>query len=375
MIQLQKRRLYVLYSGSLLTYFLIIFFIFLFLIQAKGCMQAAYNALVMCAQSVIPSLFPFFVLSGLLMQTGFVQVAGALLSPLVQPLFRISGRGALVFLIGIISGYPTGAKMTADLYKESLIDRSEGRKLLPFCNNSGPLFIIGAVGSGMFGNVQIGIFLYLIHLLAALLVGLCFRFCGTAEKRSPLSVRTAIGRELRGYYGTENKHTVSECVANAVQTTLLICGFIIFFAAMTECFRPMLELIPSESARLLIGGALEITSGIHRVCTSGLLLSQKLIFISGLLGFGGICVHLQVFGVLSGTKLGMKNYLFGKLIHALFSAVLCAIMLRLIPFGLVTVWKQNAAEIKYFIPPWQMVLLGAVLFVFFIKKAAIFRKK
>lgn len=331
MISLQKKRLYARYAKSFVTYAFLLLFLCLFLLQAQSCMPAVQNALSMCVRSVIPSLFPFFVFADLLTQTGFVRAAGALLQPLVRPLFRISGRGALVFLIGILSGYPTGAKMTADLYREGFIDRAEGRKLLPFCNNSGPLFIIGAVGSGMFASVKIGIFLYLVHLLAALLVGLCFRFVGEKRETDALSLRTAVGSELRGYYRTRKPLSVADSVSGAVQSTLFICGFILFFSVLTESVRPMLALIPNEFLRLVFGSIPEVTSGVSGVSLTPLSLEAKCILISGLLGFGGICVHLQVLGVLSGTDLGMKHYLLGKVLHAVFAVLLCAVALFLFP--------------------------------------------
>lgn len=292
-------------------------------------MPAVRSALELCVRSLIPSLFPFFVFSALLTQTGFVQTAGALLTPLVRPLFRIGGRGALVFFIGILSGYPTGAKMAADLYREGAVSRTEGRKLLPFCNNSGPLFIIGAVGNGMLKSTKTGVFLYWIHLLSALLVGLCFRFYGEGEKKTALSLRTAVGSELRGYYREKKRASLSEAVATAVQSTLFICGFIVFFSVISECLKPLLAHISNETLRLLLGSLPEVTSGISEVCASRLAERQKLIFISALLGFGGICVHMQVLGVLSGTDLGMKQYLLGKLLHAGFAATLCALALFL----------------------------------------------
>lgn len=339
---MQKKKLYFLYSKSILLYAVVLSALFLFVLNAKGCMSAVREALIMCAQTVIPSLFPFFVFSGLLIQSGFIPVAGAVITPVIHPLFRVSGSGALAFVIGIVSGYPMGAKMTADLYREKLISRTEGHKLLPFCNNSGPLFIIGAVGGGMLGNVRIGFFLYMVHLAAALMVACCFRFYGESAQRGSASVRSAVGSSLREHYRQQRGGSaVSECVRSAVNTILLICGFIVFFSAFTECLKPLLALVRNDTARLLLSGMLEVTAGVNRVCSAQSALPQKLVMISALLGFGGICVHLQVLGMLSGTDLKMKTYLVGKLLHAMFSAFLCMASLRFLPSEVITVWNPT----------------------------------
>ena len=332
-------------------------------------MSAAQQALKMCAQTVIPSLFPFFVLSGLLIHTGFIQVAGAVISPIIRPLLRVSGSGALAFVIGIVSGYPTGAKMIADLYRKKLIDRTEARRLLPFCNNSGPLFIIGAVGSGMLGSVKVGIFLYLVHFLAALLVGLCFRFYGVGTISKSVSVKSAVGSKLREYYQSQRSGlAISESVSSAVNTTLLICGFIVLFSAFTSCLEPMLTLIKSETIQLFLKGFFEVTAGVKNLCTSPLLLSQKLIIISALMGFGGICVHFQVVGMLSGTDLGLKTYLIGKLLHTVFAAMICAFLFHFLPTDSVTAWNPGGVAEENSISLWQIVLSGMAVTFFLAKQ-------
>ncbi|HOQ08473.1 MAG TPA: nucleoside recognition domain-containing protein, partial [Clostridiales bacterium] len=106
--------------------------------------KAALKGLNLWSSAVVPSLLPFFIASELLNSSGFINVAGTLLEPVMRPLFRLPGCSSLALALGVTSGYPVGARITADLRKSGALTRTEAERLLAFTNNSGPLFIIGA---------------------------------------------------------------------------------------------------------------------------------------------------------------------------------------------------------------------------------------
>lgn len=365
---MKKRKIYFLYSKSIAIYLAILALIAMLVVNSGASIAAVKRALILCYQTVIPSLFPFFVLSGALINTGFVRAAGGALSPVIRPVFRVDGSGALAFVIGIVSGYPMGAKMVAELYEKKLISRTEGMRLLPYCNNSGPLFIIGAVGAGMLGNGRIGLLLYAVHLAAALCVGLCFRFYKSGADALPERerVRTAVGRQLREYYRDEARslgEILTQCVSDAVRTTLLVCGFIALFSSFVECLKPLIDAcIPARTLNLLIKGMFEVTMGVNGVAIEeNIPITQKLAMISFLTGFGGICVHLQVLGMVSGSGLQLKTYLTGKALHALFAAVIAFAAVSLMPLETVLAWSQQevAAAQAGSHPLWQAFAFGA----------------
>ena len=126
--------------------------------------QAARDAMLLCAQTLIPSLFPFFVLSSLLIACGASELLSALLSPLMRPLFGLSGTGAAALALGLCGGYPVGARTAAELVENGALSRDEGERLLAFCNNAGPGFLLGVCGAGVFSSSRAGAALYLIHL-------------------------------------------------------------------------------------------------------------------------------------------------------------------------------------------------------------------
>ena len=147
----------------------------LMLYHAGAAGDACREALEMCARLLIPSLFPFFVLSGYLNRVGLPGLLGRVFAPFAARLFGVSGAGASAFVMGLLGGYPAGAAYIADMERSGSVTAREAEQLLAFCNNSGPAFIVGAVGLGVFGSVRYGLILYSIHVLAAFFTGLVFR--------------------------------------------------------------------------------------------------------------------------------------------------------------------------------------------------------
>lgn len=131
---------------------------------------------------VFPSLLPFFIVSELLIGFGVVTFIGALLEPLMRPLFRVPGVGGFVWAMGLASGNPAGAKITARLRQENKVTRIEAERLVSFTSSSNPLFIFGAIAVGFFHNASLGILLALAHYGGNILVGLLMRFYGREEE-------------------------------------------------------------------------------------------------------------------------------------------------------------------------------------------------
>ena len=149
------------------------------LADAVGVRASVEEALSLCAHSVVPALFPFLVVTSALLSLGFGELTAPWLAGLMEPLFRVPGAGSAALVLGLVGGYPIGAATAARLHQEGLVSREEGERLLTFCNNSNPVFLISVLGVGVFGSVRTGIWLWLIHVLSALLTGLIFRGHGS----------------------------------------------------------------------------------------------------------------------------------------------------------------------------------------------------
>ena len=177
------------------------------LLRPEAALAGARRGLDLCLGSVVPSLFPMMTVTALLLRLGAAEVLHPLFAPFMGPLFRLRGACAAPLLMGMVGGYPVGAAAAADLYRRGLCTRGEAERLLAFCNNCGPAFLLSYVGAGRFGSPLTGCRLYLIHIAAALLSGLVLCRLGdrgrealplppAGDKAKPPARRRCAGREV-----------------------------------------------------------------------------------------------------------------------------------------------------------------------------------
>ena len=303
-------------------------------------MEAAKSGLALCYNVIIPSLFPFFVLSSLVVELGLAGYLGRLLEGLMRPLFHVSGACASAFALGFIGGYPVGAKTAISLYENGMCTKTEAERLLAFCNNSGPAFILGVVGAGVFASSRVGVLLYLAHAAASICIGILFRF----YKAGPTARREE--RQSRPQFHAQRFTTAfTGSIKNSFLSTLNICAFVVFFTVVIQLlirsgFLPGLAQVlgtvlapfglTPEWAQRLLTGALEISSGVWTLSGDGTL-SGKLILAAFMLGWAGISVHCQVLSFIGGSGLSVGTYLVGKLLHGGLSALFIAVLVRLFP--------------------------------------------
>ena len=136
------------YIVSIRKYFISIIsviFVITLVLYSTSNLQAAKDGLNLWWNHVVPSLFPFFVATEILCSTNLVTLFGKILEKPVKKIFNVPGEGAIAFVMGIISGYPTGAKIVCNLKKDGICNKEEAERLIAFTNNSGPLFILGTV--------------------------------------------------------------------------------------------------------------------------------------------------------------------------------------------------------------------------------------
>ena len=306
----------------------------------KPAMEAARTGLRLCYNVIIPSLFPFFVLSSLVVELGLAHCLGRLLEGLMRPLFRVSGSCASAFALGFIGGYPVGAKTAISLYEKGMCTRTEAERLLAFCNNSGPAFILGVVGAGVFASSRVGVLLYLAHALASVCIGLLFRFYKGGEDRGASRRPAALRFQARRFSAA-----FTDSVKGAFLSTLNICAFVVFFTVVIQLlirsgFLPGLAQVlgtalapfglTPEWAQRLLTGALEISSGVSTLAEGGAL-SRRLAMAAFMLGWAGLSVHCQVLSFIGGSGLSVGTYLVGKLLHGGLSALFIALLVRLVP--------------------------------------------
>lgn len=325
--------------------------------------KAASKGLELWASVVVPSLLPFFIVSELFIVSDLAHKAGTLLEPVMRPLFRLPGCSSLALVLGFASGYPVGAKVTADLRKSKALSRTEAERLLAFTNNSGPLFITGAVGTGMLGSPAIGRFLFVCHILAGITVGLIFKFYRRSAGASADAASGKIPARTDAAGFPANQHKAAEpgkdpgtliagAVRNSAFTMLSIGGFIVLFSVVISFLEKtgMTRMAASAAMRLIPGdmpardmegivsgvlnGLLEITNGTGAVSRcANVPLYIKLPAISFIIGWAGLSVHLQVRGIISGTDLDIRPYLAGKFLQGITGALYTWAGMKLLPPG------------------------------------------
>ncbi|MEQ2456732.1 nucleoside recognition domain-containing protein [Flavonifractor hominis] len=310
------------------------------LLYPQPAMEAAKSGLKLCYNVIIPALFPFFVLSSLVVELGLAGYLGRLLEGVMRPLFGVNGACASAFALGFIGGYPVGAKTAISLYENGMCTRTEAERLLAFCNNSGPAFILGVVGAGVFASSRVGVLLYLAHAAASVCIGLLFRFYGSGS---------GSGRQEhapRPHFQAQ-RFTVAftGSIKQSFLSTLNICAFVVFFTVVIQllirsgCLPALAGALGTllapfgltpEWAQRLLTGILEISSGVWTLSGDGSL-PGRLTMAAFLLGWAGLSVHCQVLSFIGGSGLSVGTYLVGKLLHGGLSALFIAVLVRLIP--------------------------------------------
>ena len=233
-----KLRLIFLSTRKLILPTIFCLFTICLVIFSKSNLTAAKNGLVLWANNVVPSLLPFFIATELLGYTNVVNKLGKLLNPIMRPIFNVPGVGSYALLMGIISGYPTGAKIVCNLKEQGLLTDVESERLLAFTNNSGPLFILGTVGVSLFGNTLIGFLLLLTHILACISVGIIFRFWKQNEKSSASYHNITPSSASKENITFSNLGSIlSESIMSSISTILLIGGFVVIFSSVISILK------------------------------------------------------------------------------------------------------------------------------------------
>lgn len=320
------------------------------IIYPKETYTASVTGLKMWWDVVFPSLMPFFILSEVLMGFGVVHLIGVLFEPLMRPLFRVPGSGGFVWAMGISSGFPAGAKLTARLWHQKQISTLEAERLVSFTNCSNPLFMFSAIAVGFFHNAALGIVLAVSHYLGNFFVGLIMRFHGW--KKDPKT-----NKELYRGKGFKNafKHMhearladnrpIGQLLGDAVQqstkTLLMIGGFIILFSVLSkmmdllhvaELLSDLMKFVfvffsLSESLSLpLIKGIFEITLGSNLTSLAQSTILQQAVITSFILAFSGLSVQAQVASILADTDIKFRPFFIARIIHGFLSAFICLIV-------------------------------------------------
>lgn len=327
-------------------------------------LESALRGLAIWWDVLFPSLFPFFIISEMMLGFGIVHLFGTLMDPLMKPLFRIPGSGGFVAAMGYVSGYPIGAKLTAKLWEQNMVTRDEGERLVAFTTSSDPIFLIGAVSVGFFHDPKIAVILAASHYGGGFLIGLLMRFHGkqsatpdgsNASRMAPKSAAEAAVKGSRVQRAFAAMHqarmqdgrSMGEMLRQAVESSLkliiVVGGLVVFFSVFLELLTQagimrslyfildqMLTAVgfPPSLSEALVGGLFEVTLGARSAgeAASSVPLPYKAAAAAFILSWGGLSVHAQIASILHATNLRYLPFMIARLVHAILAAVLVMLL-------------------------------------------------
>lgn len=309
---------------------LILIFILVFLSNPSIYMKSTLNGLNVWFYNVLPALLPFFIATRLLIYLSVDSIKT--LDKFTTKFFKVN-NGGKIFFLSIISGYPIGAKLICDAYKQNQIDLRSAKKMMSFCSVSGPMFIIGSIGIGVFKSVKIGYILLLCHIIGAILNGLLFR---NSHKN--------IDEENEYNYSPkqQSSNILADSMIDSITSILLVGGYIVFAFVLIDLLNN-LQLIPtltniltdvfniknSEIINALLNGSVEMTRGLINIGNLNLSSNLNICLSSFLISFGGISIYLQSLNFTKELKIKKSYFLFQKfcqgILTLLISIIICSI--------------------------------------------------
>ena len=295
--------------------------------ESETIMNAVCYSFNIWINNVFPSLFPFFVLSEILINYGFIELVGELFKPIFEKLFKINGNASFVFIMSLISGFPSNAKYTRELYLQNKLNEKEATKILMFSHFSNPLFIMGTISLVFLENKKLGLIIMFSHYIGNIIIGLLIRnYNPSTPTNDKFSIKKAI-LCMHNKRINNNKRfgsIITNSLINTINTLLLILGVITTFLIITTIIDNNFHL--SLLNKSLLSGFLEMTQGLKHVSLLNINNNYKAILICAIISFGGLSVHTQILSIISDTKIKYKPFLLARIIHVIISSTICYLL-------------------------------------------------
>lgn len=298
--------------GIFFTSAAIFVFVLLFFFAPSVMIDGIRKGLTVCGMSVIPSLFPMMVLSDYIVRSGLGNAAGRFLAPATQKLFKLPGSAGCAVIMGLTGGFPVGTRMAAQLYENGEITQKQGRRMLLFCVNAGPAFVIGTVGAAMLSNKKAGLLLFISLTLASLAVGIASRILEDGKE--------TVKEDAMPVY---DSGVIAESVSQGTQAVLNICAWILIFSGLNEY---VAVYSGNESVLVWTSVLTEVTGG----CLAAA--GRFPVYITALvLGWSGLAVHCQLLPYLKKLNMKITHLWLSRIIVGGIATAIAWILFRLFP--------------------------------------------
>ena len=318
---------------SLLLCLFVVLFLVLLLIFPSSASEGIKNGLNYSANLLLPSLFPFMVLSSFAIRSGFSDILGKFFSPVTKFLFGLPKICSAAIILSLVGGFPVGAKCVQLLYDEKKITEAQAERMMIFCVCSGPAFLITAVGAIMLKNVTVGIILYISQVISCIILGIISKYIYIPKKNIKENINNTFVSEKNE---SINKSIVSEFIlscsdgaSSIISMTALVLIFSLFINiaeknGVISFVSDILAIlgIKSNMSDVILPIILEVTGACNKICGGGL----PLWVMSFAVGFGGMCVHLQIFDILRNLKINKIRFIAFRFVNAVISSVVTYIV-------------------------------------------------
>ncbi len=303
-----------------------------------------------CMGSLIPSLYPFMILTNYYALSEISEVRMGVIDKLCSLLFRLPGCCAAVILFSFVGGLPVGAKMSVGLYERGLISKEQCGRMLCFCVNPGPAFVISAVGMTMLGSKATGVIIYVSLILSSLIIGITSRYFSVGNETyiDSISVKNSA---VKGA-------PLETAVIKSSKAIFAICAWVVAFSCLNEITA---NLNLSDAVKSFILFTSEMTCGSMTAAES---FSAPII--AAVIGFSGFCGHFQLMGEINKAEIKYKYFLVSRIINSGISAVICSFLMKIFPVAEETFSvgiKPEVSESSGSAVLSALMLLMAVLFL------------
>ncbi len=295
--------------------FLLLFLLSVILTFGKGYGYAVTEGINLWIACIIPSLFPYLIITSMFSSLSFTMKFGKMLSPFTKRLFNCGGITGYAYFMSLISGYPVGAKTVSDLKDGGFLGEAEAVRASCFCSTSSPTFLLSSVGVYMFNKPIFGIKLFVVHIISSLFIGIIFSFYKRKEKHTIIKALS--------FKKTDN--ILYSSVSSAVINLLIVGGLITFFYLLTEVlfslgvFSPLIILLTKITGNetlstSIIFGVFECTRGLKVLSNSSGFFCLPIA--CALCGFGGLSVIFQSLSFLKKGKIKTAPFILSKVTSA-----------------------------------------------------------
>lgn len=279
----------------------------------KECTKGALNGIYFCAEVLVPSIFPFMVISVFVVKSGVSAMLGKYLDKITRTLFGLSGRCGTVILLSVIGGYPVGARGLTQLCEQGELDEDSAKKAAYFAVGAGPGFLLSFVGVRLLNSFEVGACILGAQVVSVIILGIANKYI-FRETRSYISIK-----EIKKDYSSLTDAVV-ESTVNATYGILEMCGMVVAFSAVGNVIRSLVE---SDVTGKYVDILLEVTTACNTLAKD-----RNILLIAFSVGFAGLCVHFQIFQALKDIRINKAVFFVYRIMQGLITALFTYIFIH-----------------------------------------------